>query len=77
MPHEALNKFLRWCITEGPHLQDERRENARALWRVMFRGTFPDFVRWGNSTQDYEEDLDGYLQWCVTQVEPAVETFMP
>jgi hypothetical protein len=75
-PFEALKRLLRWCITEGRHLQDERRDNARALWRVLFKGRVPDFVRWNPATEDYEEDLDGYLRWCAAQVEPELETIM-
>jgi hypothetical protein len=70
---EAMKPFLRWCITDGSHLQDERRDNARELWRVLFKGRLPDFVRWSPSAQCYEEDMDGYLRWCTTQVEPALE----
>jgi hypothetical protein len=73
LPHEvrltyrSMKPFLRWCITDGRHLQDERRDNARRLWEALFTGPFPDFVRWDPVLKDYVEDANGYFIWCASQ----------
>lgn len=64
----AIKLLLRWCITPGKHLQDFRRDNARALWRVLFRGPFPDFYRYRPQTCDYIEDIPGRERWIQSQV---------
>jgi hypothetical protein len=71
--YKSLKPFLRWCITEGLHLQDERRDNARELWGALFVGHLPDFVQWSPSSTDYVEDLDSYLSWCASQPQSQVE----
>ena len=63
-----IRLLLRWCITDGRQLQDFRRDNARALWRVLFRGPIPDFYRYHPSTCSYIEDRHGRESWIRTQV---------
>ena len=65
---DAIKLLLRWCITDGNHLQDFRRDNARALWQVLFRGPFPDFYRYRPQTYDYVEDTRGRESWIQAQV---------
>lgn len=65
--YNALKPFLRWCVTDGAHLQDERRDRARELWSKLFVGRLPDFVRWSPTEQTYIEDVDAYLAWCSSQ----------
>jgi len=69
--YECLKLLLRWCITEGRHLQDERRDNARKLWRALFSGRLPDFYRYNAVTEEYEEYFSDYLDWCRAQAAPS------
>jgi hypothetical protein len=74
LSHRALKLFLRWCITEGGHLQDERRDIACRLWATLFPGPIPHFYWYNSVTKEYVESLDEYLAWCAVQggVEPAL-----
>ena len=64
----AVRLLLRWCTTEGNHLQDFRRDSGRALWNVLFRGPIPDYYRYRPQTGDYVEDLAKRDRWIQMQV---------
>ncbi len=64
----AIKLMLRWGITDGNPFQDFRRDNARALWRVLFRGPLPDFYRYCPQTREYIEDTRGREGWIQAQV---------
>lgn len=65
---DAIKFLLRWCVTGGRHLQDFRRDNARALWRVLFRGTIPEYYQYDAQHEEYREDAMGRERWIQTQV---------
>jgi hypothetical protein len=65
---DAIKFLLRWCVTDGRHLQDFRRDNARALWRVLFRGTIPEYYQYDAQHEEYREDAMGRERWIQTQV---------
>jgi len=64
----AIRLLLRWCITDGTNLQDFRRDSARMLWRVLFRGPIPNFYRYHPQTCDYIEDTCGRDNWIQMQL---------
>jgi len=65
---DAIKFLLRWCVTDGRHLQDFRRDNARALWRVLFRGAVPEYYQYDAQREEYREDATGRERWIQTQV---------
>jgi hypothetical protein len=56
LPGRLIDKLLRWCITDGNHLQDIRRENARSLWSIIFSGPIPTFYRYQASEGTYQTE---------------------
>jgi hypothetical protein len=66
--YASYKHLLRWSITPGRHLQDHRRDNARALWRSLFRGRFPQFYRWNTMTKTYDEYPEDLRIWIESQV---------
>jgi hypothetical protein len=69
----AIKFLLRWCVTDGRHLQDFRKDNARALWRVLFRGAVPDFYRYDAQTGEYREDVAARDRWVQAQIDDCHE----
>lgn len=70
--YASYKHLLRWSVTEGRHLQDHRRDNARALWRSLFRGAIPQFYRWNTMTKTYDEYPEDLRIWIDIQVADAV-----
>ena len=69
--YASYKRLLRWAITPGKHLQDHRRDNARALWRSLFRGPIPQFIQWNTMTGSYDEYPEDLRTWIESQVTDA------
>ena len=75
--YASYKHLLRWSITDGRHLQDHRRDNARALWRSLFCGPIPRFIQWNTMTKaydEYPEDLRTWIESQVTDAQAPAET---
>lgn len=68
----AIERLLRWCITDGQHLQDSRRECARQIWGVLFRGEFPRFLQGKPLDGTYEFRAQEFESWLRLQIAQPV-----
>ena len=64
----AYSRLLRWCISGGRQCQDDRRDTARPLWRSLFRGPFPTFYQWHESSREYVTNYNELREWIQSQV---------
>lgn len=69
--YNSYKHLLRWSITDGRSLQDHRRDNARTLWRSLFRGLIPQFYRWNAMSKTYDEYPEDLRIWIESQVADA------